>query len=69
MKATDVPPATDLEAEFDAAITDLMNGVRDPRKVDEAVREMDGGREEIRARLGTLDVAVALTREGRDERG
>jgi hypothetical protein len=67
MKIVESPPATGLDAEFDAAIADLTNGVRDPKKMDDAAREMDEGREEIRSRLGTLDIAVQLIREARDE--
>jgi hypothetical protein len=65
MKTIDPPPA--LAEEFDAVIADLMKGVRDPAKMDEAARELDEGREEIRSRLGTLNVAVNLIRETRDE--
>jgi hypothetical protein len=35
--------------------------------MDRAAQEMDEGREEIRQRLGELDIAVELTRESRDE--
>lgn len=66
-KTIDAPLATAFDAEFDAAIAALMDGVRDPKAMDEAARELDEGREEIRSRLGTLDVAVKLIREARDE--
>ena len=67
MKTIESPTATTLDAEFDAVIADLMRGDRDPAKMDEAARELDEGREEIRSRLGTLDVVVKLLREARDE--
>lgn len=57
----------DLDAEFDAAIERAMKGVRDPEAMDRAAQEMDEGREEIRSRLGELDIAVDLIREVRDE--
>jgi hypothetical protein len=53
-------PAEDIAA-LEATIADLINGVRDPAKMEEAARELDEGREEIRRRLGVLDVAVELT--------
>lgn len=65
----ETPPAAPAEdlADLEATIADLIRGVRDPRKMDEAAREMDEGREEIRRRLGDLDIAVELIRETRDE--
>ena len=53
-------PAEDL-AELQDAVADLLRGVRDPRKMEQAARELDEGREEIRARLGELDIAAELT--------
>ena len=59
-------PAEDMAA-LEATIADLINGVRDPAKMEEAARELDEGREEIRRRLGVLDVAVELTDPDDDE--
>ena len=67
MKTIEAPPATDLDAAYTAAVERAMKGYRDPRAMDEAAREMDEGREEIRSRLGELDIAVDLIREARDE--
>jgi hypothetical protein len=44
-----------------AAVDQLIRGIRDPAEMDRAAQEMDEGREEIRRRLGELDLAVELT--------
>ena len=67
MKTIEAPPATDLDAAYSAAIERAMKGFRDSQAMDEAAREMDEGREEIRSRMGELNIAVDLIREGRDE--
>ena len=69
MATAEKPPAIPAEdlAELEATIADLIKGVRDPAKMDEAAREMDEWREEIRARLGELDIAVELTDPDEDE--
>ncbi len=67
MKTIESPPATDLDAAYLAAVERAMRGVRDPKAMGEAAREMDEGREEIRSRLGELNLAVDLIREARDQ--
>ena len=69
MSTVEKPPAIPAEdlAELTKAIEDMMNGVRDPDAMDRAAREMDEGREEIRQRLGVLDLAVELTDPDDDE--
>lgn len=57
-------PTEDL-AELEQTIRNLIRGVRDPEAMDRAAKEMDEGREEIRRRLGELDIAAELTE--RDE--
>jgi hypothetical protein len=59
-------PTTDLDAEYEAAIDRAMKRVRDPVAMDQAAREMDEGREEIRSRLGEVNMAVELIRDARD---
>ena len=66
MSTVEKPPATDLDAEYEAAIERAMKGVRDPVAMERAAREMDEGREEIRSRLGELEIAVDLIRDARD---
>jgi hypothetical protein len=67
MATAEKPPAIPAEdlAALDETIRDLMRGVRDPGAMDQAAREMDEAREEIRERLGILDLAAELTE--RDE--
>jgi hypothetical protein len=65
MAPIDKPPATDPDAEYEAAIERAMRGVRDPVAMERAAREMDEGREEIRSRLGELEIAVDLIRDAR----
>jgi hypothetical protein len=43
------------------AVTDMIRGVRDPAKMEEAARELEAGREEIRRRLGQTHLAESLT--------
>ena len=57
---TSAVPGADM-AELQQAVADMIRGARDPAAMDEAAREMDEGREEIRRRLGELDIAVTLT--------
>lgn len=59
-------PAEDL-AELEKALNDMIRGVRDPKAMDRAAKEMDEGRKEIRKRLGELNSAVALTDPDEDE--
>ena len=42
-------------------VADLIQGVRDPKKSDEAARELERGREEIRRRIGMVDISAELT--------
>ena len=64
--ATDVKSvATEDLAALERTIENLVKGIRDPEAMDRAEKEMDEGREEIRRRLGVLDVAAELTE--RDE--
>jgi hypothetical protein len=63
MKTIDPPPAIPADdlAALEAAVADLIAGVRDPRKADEAARELEEGREEIRHRIGVVDLSAELT--------
>lgn len=60
-----IPP--ELLAKLEEAVDHAMRGVRDPKAMDQAAREMEAGREELYRRLGEVDLAVELT--DRDERG
>ncbi|HKM54426.1 MAG TPA: hypothetical protein VJY33_13525 [Isosphaeraceae bacterium] len=52
-------------AALEDAVSDLIKGVRDTKKMDEAARELEEGREEIRRRIGVVDISAELT--DRDE--
>jgi hypothetical protein len=63
-----VDNATTVELDdLERVVQNLINGVRDPDEMDEGAKEMDEGREEIRQRLGDLELAVEMIRESRDE--
>jgi len=61
------PIPADLMAELRAATDRAARGVRDPEIMRRAAERMDRMREDLRRRIGDLDVAVDLVREGRDE--
>jgi len=45
----------------------LQSGVRDPEAAKRALAILDKEREELRQRIGTVDLAVEIIRETRDE--
>ena len=53
--------------ELDSAMARLMKGVRDPEAGRKAREDMDRMREETRKRIGTVEVAVELVRDARDQ--
>jgi hypothetical protein len=57
-----LPPEVVAELEEAAA-----RGIRDPEAMRKAGERMDHIREEIRQRHGTVELAVSLIREGRNE--
>jgi hypothetical protein len=60
-----IPP--EIRAEMELAIDNAMKGIRDPELMRKAGERMDRMSEELRQRVGELNVAVDLIREGRDE--
>ncbi len=60
-----IPP--ELFAELQEAAVRALKGIRDPDLMENACRDMDRIREEIRAEHGVLDIAVPAIRELRDE--
>ena len=56
-----------LFAELQEAVDNAAKGICDPEVMKKACMEMDRLREELRKKVGTLDVAVDLIREVRDE--
>jgi hypothetical protein len=59
--------ATDSNKELAEAVHRMMSGVRDPVVAQKAREDMDRMREEIRQRIGTVEVAVELVRDARDQ--
>jgi hypothetical protein len=53
--------------ELNQAIARRMKGVRDPEAARRACERMDRMREEIKKRIGTVEVAVDFIRELRDQ--
>jgi len=53
--------------ELQETVDRVMKGIRDPEASRKALERLDRGREEIQRRLGTVEVAVDLIREVRDQ--
>ncbi len=60
-----LPP--DLAAALDEALRNAMAGNQDPEAMRQACDEQDRLREELRQKVGDLNVAVDLVREARDD--
>lgn len=61
-------PITDQLAHgIDEALARAENGERDIEKMAKAIEEMNRMREELRQRIGTLNVAVDLIRDARNQ--
>jgi len=56
-----------VDPEVQAAIDRALEGVRDSGSMRQAAERMDRMREEMRARVGNVNLAVPLIREIRDE--
>ena len=64
-KPTAIPD--ELLAEMHERADRAANGLRDPKDAWRASRRMDQMREELRQRVGEMDLAVDLVREARDQ--
>jgi hypothetical protein len=64
-KPNGIPP--EAIAELEEACDRIMRRERDPEAMRRAAERMDRMREEMRQRVGTVDLAVQLIRETRDE--
>jgi len=53
--------------ELSEAVHRMINGIRDPALGQKAREDMNRMREEMRKRLGTIEVAVDLIRDARDQ--
>ena len=60
-----IPP--EMAAALDEALREAMTANRDPEDMREACDEQDRLREELRQKVGELNIAVELVREVRDD--
>ncbi len=67
MATVENPAVIKVDPEVQAAIDRALEGVRDPESMRQAAERMDRMREEMRARVGNVNLAVPLIRETRDE--
>ena len=63
---TDTINTAEAKRQLDDAIERLMKGVRDPEAASRACERMDHEREELRKKIGTIEVAVDLIRDARN---
>ncbi|MGO9465985.1 MAG: hypothetical protein ACLQVF_17735 [Isosphaeraceae bacterium] len=56
-----------VDPELQVAVDRVLKGIRDPEAMRHAAERMDRMREEMRMRVGNVDLAVPLIRETRDE--
>jgi hypothetical protein len=62
------PIDPEIRNRIEAALERASKGIRDPKLMREAAERMDRERQELRKRVGTVDLAVPLIREVRGER-
>ena len=67
MSTIERPAAITVDPEVQAAVDRVLEGVRDPEAIRRASERMDRMREEMRQRVGNVDLTVPLIRETRDE--
>lgn len=65
MSTTSTP--AEVVAELQASLALAASGVRDPGTMRKAREEMNRMREELRQKIGTVDVAVELVRDARNQ--
>jgi hypothetical protein len=62
-----IDTATIALNELHDVIARVQAGVRDPDAAKKALERMDRMREELRQKIGTVDMAVELIRDARDQ--
>ena len=67
MAIAENPPVITIDQELQAAVDRVLKGVRDPEAMRQAANRMDRMREEMRHRVGNVNLAVSLIRATRDE--
>jgi len=65
--STITPPSMATEWQIAIAQASLPMNQRDPEVVRKACERMDRMREELRRRIGTVEVAVELVRDAREQ--
>ena len=60
------PAMTELLHAIDLNLERASKGKRDPEEMKRALKELTQGREEVRNRIGTVNIAVDLIREARN---
>jgi hypothetical protein len=58
---------TKLLEQLETAMDNIAKGIRDPKAAAQACKDMDRMREDLRKRVGNLNVAVDLIRETHDD--
>ena len=66
MATVEKPTAIIVDPELQAAVDRLFKGVRDPVAMRQAAERIDRMREDMRQRVGNVDLAVPQIRETRD---
>jgi hypothetical protein len=67
MPTVEKPAAITVDPDVQVAVDRVLKGVRDREAMRRAAERMDRMREEMRQRVGNVDLAVPLIRETRDE--
>lgn len=64
---TEALTPSDLIQKLEETLERAATGIRDPEEMRKAGEEMDRMREELRQRIGIVDVAVELIRDARSQ--
>jgi succinate dehydrogenase/fumarate reductase flavoprotein subunit len=65
--STETTIPAELIADLQESLVLAASGIRDPETMRKAREEMNRLREELRQRIGTVDVAVDLVRDARNQ--
>ena len=65
--STAIPISDLLKQELETSLERASHGVRDREAMRKAGEDMNRMREDLRQRIGTVDIAVELVRDARDQ--
>ncbi|HQU44018.1 MAG TPA: hypothetical protein PK867_14460 [Pirellulales bacterium] len=65
--STDTAVSPELIQRLQEQMEKVAKGIRDPQEMRQALENMNRTREELRQRTGTVDVAVNLIRDARNQ--